>query len=475
MYRKFYLAMTLISGIVLLGFSIFAMVKEIRPEWKDHQAEYKELFLKNAKDPEINKKAEALETRHYQVYLKTLKRVERCMNCHTGVDNPLMKDEEVPYKGHSGSYIADHPIAKFGCTVCHDGQGRATNKKEAHATDLDTHWDTPILPAKYLESACARCHDKEMLQQNGAGKVAKGEMLFRDKGCKGCHKLGGVGGVLGKALDGIGSQPKHYFPLRHVEGDKTTYGWLQEHFLDPRKIVPDSEMRINATEEEADLLTIYLLTIKNDEIPKQYRRIVQYREGPMDGEGLYRMYCIACHTTGKYSVYDEIFKRSIPAVMSSDFIKTIDDEFLGKIIKEGRENTQMTAWKPDAAGLTENEINRIIKYMTQNRPGEKPDPFGFSNFKTDIKSGQKIYEIRCALCHGLMARGGEGFLGIDLTNSVIQSADPEFLAITVRDGRGGTTMVPFGEKGLKLGDQEIADVVAYIRTFSGMQDMQGKR
>ncbi len=470
MYRKFYLGLLLISAIVLLAFSILAMVKEIRPEWKDHQAEYKELFLKNARDPEIIKKAEAFETKHYQVYLKTLQRVERCMNCHIGVDNPLMKDAEVPYKEHSGNYIQDHPIAKFGCTACHDGQGRATNKKEAHATDLDTHWDTPILPVKYLESACARCHDKEMLKANGAEKVAKGEMLFRDKGCKGCHKLGGVGGVLGKALDGIGSQPKHYFSLKHVEGDKTTYAWLQEHFIDPRKIVPESEMKVSLSNEEADLLTIFALTIKNEEMPKQYRRIVQYREGPMNGEGLYKMYCVACHTTGKYSIYDELFKRSIPAVMSLDFINTIDDEFLGKIIREGRANTQMTAWKPDAAGLTEEEINRIIEYLTQERSGEKPESFGFGNFKTNLKSGKEIYEIRCALCHGIMARAGEGFLGIDLTNPVIQSADPEFLAITTRDGRGGTNMPPFGEKGLKLGNQEIADVVAYLRTFSGTEE-----
>jgi mono/diheme cytochrome c family protein len=72
-----------------------------------------------------------------------------------------------------------------------------------------------------------------------------------------------------------------------------------------------------------------------------------------------------------------------------------------------------------------------------------------------------------------MARGGEGYLGIDLTNPVIQSADPEFLAITIRDGRAGTTMVPFGSKGLKLSDQEIADVVAYLRTFARMKHDHG--
>ncbi len=473
MYRKFYLILLLTSAIVLLAFSIVATVKEVTPEWKQYQSEYKEMFIAKAKDPEIAEQAKSFQIGHKQIYLNTLERVDRCMNCHIGVDNPLMAGADHPYKQHSGNYLDNHPIAKFGCTVCHDGQGRATNKKEAHATDLDTHWDTPILPAKYIESACARCHDKEMLKDSGAEKVAQGEMLFREKGCRGCHKLAGVGGVLGKALDGIGSQPKHYFSLRHVEGDKTTYAWLQEHFVDPRAIVPDSEMRVVLNGEEADLLTTYVLTIKTDEIPKQYRRISNYKDTPADGESLYKMYCIACHTDGKYSIYDELFKRTIPAVMSPDFIRTIDDAFLKKIINDGRKDTQMTAWKPDAAGLTDDELNRIVTYMTRNRSGEKPAPFGYSNFTVNKKSGQEIYDVRCASCHGIMARAGEGYLGIDLTNPVIQSADPEFLAITIRDGRKGTTMVPFGAKGLKLSDQDIADIVAYLRTFAQMKHNQG--
>lgn len=473
MYRKFYLSLLLISGIVLLVFSILAMVKEIRPEWKEYQTEYKTLFQKNASDEETIKKAELFEIGHKQIYLKKLKRVDRCMNCHVGVDNPLMKDEAVPYRQHSGNYLLDHSIAKFGCTVCHDGQGRATNTIEAHGTELDTYWDKPILPLTYIESACARCHDAEMLKNNGAVKVAGGERLFMERGCRGCHKLGGVGGILGKALDGIGSQPKHYFSLKYVEGDKTSYAWLKEHFVDPRKIVPDSEMRGVLNDKDADLLTTYLLTIKSDEIPKQYRRLSYYREPPFDGESLYKMYCIACHTDGKFSIYDELFKRTIPAVMNPDLIKTISDEFLKKIISDGRQDTQMTAWKPDAAGLKDDEINKIVEYLTRNRIGEKAAPFGYSNFTVNMKSGEDIYGVRCGSCHGIMAKGGEGYLGIDLTNPVIQSADPEFLAITIRDGRMGTTMVPFGSKGLKLSDQEIADVVAYLGTFARMKHDNG--
>ena len=126
----------------------------------------------------------------------------------------------------------------------------------------------------------------------------------------------------------------------------------------------------------------------------------------------------------------------------------------------------MTAWKADAAGLTNEEIDKIVNYITMNRPEEKPGPFGFSGLETDVKHGMDLYKIRCAFCHSEGGKGGKGFLGINLRNPVVQQADPEFLAITVRDGREGTPMVPFGMKGLKLENQDIADIVAYVRTLS---------
>lgn len=466
MYRKFYLSLLLISGVVLFAFSILATVREINPEWMQHQEKYKKLFVEKAKEPEHVEKAKAFKSGHQQIYLSKLNKVDRCMNCHLGVENPLMANAEAPYKQHPGNYLEKHPVAKFGCTVCHEGQGRATNKREAHGTELETHWDAKLLPMKYLQSSCAKCHDLDMLKNNGGEKVAAGEALFKEKGCRGCHKLNGVGGVIGKALDGVGSQPVHYFSLRYVEGDKTTYQWLKEHFIDPRKIVPESEMKVSVTDEEADMLTAYVMTIKTEELPKHYRRIKEVQEASMNGEQLYKMYCVACHAAGTQSVYDEIFNRTIPAIMNPVFSRTVDDKFLGNVIRDGRTDTQMTAWRAEAAGLKDEEINEIVKYITKDRPQDKPASFGFAGFRADATRGKDLYELRCTICHGAEGKGGKDILGINLRNPVVQNADPEFLAITVRDGRSGTPMVPFGENGLKLQNQEIADIVAYVKTLS---------
>lgn len=465
MQSRFYLSLLLISSLVLIAFIGIAFHRELTPEWKMYQNEYKDFLVKNAKDESMKERAENIDIGIQQIYISSLKKSDRCISCHRGVENPLMADAEQPFRQHSGDYLENHPVARFGCTVCHRGQGRAMNSREAHGEE-HTHWDFPIIPEKYVQSSCALCHDFEMLKEEGGKIVASGEKLFREKGCKGCHKLNGVGGDLGKELDGIGSRARAYFPMKHVVGDHTIYNWIRQHFDDPRKIVPESEMRAFLSREESDLLTTYVLTLRSEQIPRSYMLIKNIVMPESDGESLYRMYCVACHATGKYSVYDEIFKRTIPAVMNPAFLKNIDGDYLKKIVKEGRKGTQMTSWKSDAAGLTDEEIDMIIKHIIANRPQEKTDPFGFSEFETDVNLGEELYKVRCALCHGSDGKGGEGLLGINLVSPVVQRADPEFLARTVRDGRNGTPMPPFGKNGVKMKEKDIADIVAYVKTLS---------
>ncbi len=306
-----------------------------------------------------------------------------------------------------------------------------------------------------------------MLENTGFDENARGEKLFRERGCKGCHKLERVGGVLGNALDGIGSQSVAYFPMRYVEGEKTIYTWMKEHFDDPRNLVLDSTMLSDLTDEESSLLTTYVLSLRAEEVPKKFRRISKpdvAEIGRDEGESLYKMYCISCHSTGNDSVYDNVFKRTIPAIMNPSFLRAANNKLLKTVISEGRADTQMTAWKTDAAGLTKKETDKIIAFITKDRPRDKPEPFGFSKFKGDAGFGEELYKIRCMSCHGEKGQGG---VGLNLRNPVVQrQVDPAFLAITVRDGRDGTHMAAFGKNGVGLSDRDIVDVIAYVRTLS---------
>ncbi|MBC8412199.1 cytochrome c, partial [bacterium] len=313
MNSRFYLSLMLISSLVLMAFLAIAFNREMTPVWKDYQTEYKETLIKNAKDDGTRERAEKIQVGLQQIYIKALNKSDRCTSCHAGVENPLMAAAEVPYKQHSGNYLKNHPLPKFGCTLCHRGQGRALNIAEAHGEEHQ-HWDFPIVPAKYIQSSCASCHDYKMLETEGGEKVAKGEKLFREKGCLGCHKLNGVGGALGKDIAGIANKAYYYFSMAAVVGERNMYSWIKQHFDDPRKIVPESQMRAFLTDEEADLLTTYMLTFRTDEMPRSYRLIKNIDKVATDGKSMYTAYCSACHSDGKTSVYDEIFARTIPAI-----------------------------------------------------------------------------------------------------------------------------------------------------------------
>jgi hypothetical protein len=165
MHSRFYLSLMLISALFILAFTGLGVNRELSNEWHQYQSQYKEILTKNAKSEIDRKRAAGIETGAIrQIFLPSLNKADRCMSCHMGLENPLMAEGALPFKQHSGNFLQTHAVAKFGCTVCHFGQGRATNQKEAHGQGRDTFWDYPIIPFKYIQSSCALCHDYKMLE-----------------------------------------------------------------------------------------------------------------------------------------------------------------------------------------------------------------------------------------------------------------------------------------------------------------------
>lgn len=124
-----------------------------------------------------------------------------------------------PYGRHPRLHMfvgeeSPHKASKFGCTVCHAGQGSATSFKWASHTpnNLEARrrwreqydwfrnpdWKYPMRPKQFLESACLKCHhDVAELERNSefdeapAPKLARGYRLVRALGCFGCHEIRG--------------------------------------------------------------------------------------------------------------------------------------------------------------------------------------------------------------------------------------------------------------------------------------------
>jgi mono/diheme cytochrome c family protein len=105
-----------------------------------------------------------------------------------------------------------HPAERFGCTSCHSGQGSATSFNLASHTPTDTatmklwkkehdwesnhYWDFPMLPMRFVESSCLKCHYEvtDLIGRDNrqeAPKLLRGYYLLRENGCFGCHEING--------------------------------------------------------------------------------------------------------------------------------------------------------------------------------------------------------------------------------------------------------------------------------------------
>ncbi|MEE8321385.1 MAG: c-type cytochrome, partial [Gammaproteobacteria bacterium] len=83
-----------------------------------------------------------------------------------------------------------------------------------------------------------------------------------------------------------------------------------------------------------------------------------------------------------------------------------------------------------------------------------------------VQKGEQVYNQNCVFCHQADAIGKPG-LAPSLTNpELLAHASDKFFLSTIKNGRPGTSMVPFAH--LKEGD--IKAILAYLRSHSKLQN-----
>lgn len=193
-----------------------------------------------------------------------------------------------------------HPMQKFGCTSCHEGQGSGTSFQNAsHAPvspDVGENWhkkygyaanhfwEYPMYPKRLGEAACLKCHHNVVeLGVNpkfgeSAPRLFKGYELIRQYGCFGCHEINGFasGKPIGPdmrlepqtpeeakriAADPTavaGTMRKVGPGLRHL-ASKTNKAWTENWVEEPKRFRPETRMPqffnlTNQTDAHAKLL-----------------------------------------------------------------------------------------------------------------------------------------------------------------------------------------------------------------------------
>jgi len=245
---------------------VLAAVIDYNAEWRRHQERYKERALAHEKVFSTRDLIAGMTINVQQYYLEGVNRIDRCVTCHLGLQNPKMADEPQPLTSHPGTLLDSHPPQTFGCTMCHGGQGLATTNAAAHGRV--PNWHRPLRQGLQIEASCGMCHDDKRLP--GAEHLNAGRALFAVLGCVGCHRVAGRGLDIGPDLSMLAS--KDFTGDERI--DSSDWQWNIEHLLDPRSKTPTSIMpNFGLSRDQATALVVYLYSLTGTVVPSAYRPV----------------------------------------------------------------------------------------------------------------------------------------------------------------------------------------------------------
>ena len=270
---KKFTALCVVCGLAALALFGAATLRDGKREWKDYQKEYREMLLKKitrSSNPAFYDRVSTMKPEIRQVVVGEWKEVERCPTCHLGIDDPLFANAKQPYRTHPNpELLKKHPVEKFGCTICHGGQGLATTVEgAAHRTIAD--WPVPMVTKGLMQSRCGICHKE--FEAIGADRLVTGREIFKEMHCAGCHQIDKQGGAVGPDLSAFADKDPGNFDYQALDkGKHSKQAWVMEHFKDPNRVSPGSPMRAYAMNEtQIEALASYVLSLSQREFSRQY-------------------------------------------------------------------------------------------------------------------------------------------------------------------------------------------------------------
>lgn len=411
------------GNVILLVLFLIAAVQDNCRGWKSYQAEFKKKEIarieakmnaattdeaKEVAEHEL-KAAKKMPSEIRQIWAQNIGAVDRCITCHLGYDALSNSSLVTEYKEQPFSAPADtasydihkmHSFDKFGCVVCHGGQGTATEVKAAHG-EVE-HWEKPLLKGALLQASCAKCHDNltdlKVKDQVYPSEILRAKKLIREHGCIGCHQISGEGGPISVDLkEETAAKPLSRIDFSHSGLDKeawTLANWIKIHFTkDPAVFVPgDPEGKFNTEpiapsgmppymlpEKDADALTAYILGLNRNNIPPQFLTLRAPETEAITGSpvakgrAVYEKFgCAACHGPDarggirdfnyQYDVTPNL--RRVVGTYSRETLKEKISEGVPFVAKHNPNGPQpplyMPAWKSKIKG---DDLENLVTYL----------------------------------------------------------------------------------------------------------------
>ncbi len=399
----------LFSGLLAVLVMVVFVRDMVGHEWFGYQRAYYSTLTKQ----ERGKEGYGIR----QTILPQLNRADRCTTCHLAIDHPAHALATQPFIAHPGDYLEHHPVDQFGCVSCHGGQGQATEVQAAHGEV--PHWEQPLLRGAYVQASCGRCHGDIAKIQAQAPLLAKGQRLFKEYGCAGCHALRGVGQTVSVELGDMANKPLQQLDFTFIDGPHTLANWMYEHFKDPQhttpgfrkeelppgeeEIFPSPMPNYGFTDEEARALTIYMLSLTDEHLPSNYVVPAPPEAAPVFAsaveagrEVFQRFGCAGCHGIdgrGGRKNWNYLHGQEEPALI---FVREIySKEDLKGFIQRGKQPVDrldphrpvpplyMPAWREKITGQ---DLDHLVEYLYSLDPADGRSPATPSSPQSTVHS-----------------------------------------------------------------------------------------
>jgi mono/diheme cytochrome c family protein len=388
---------------------------------------------------------------------------DRCVSCHVA-----MAPGEQTVRGDT-VLVAHKPVvhdpAEYGCTVCHGGQGQATDKADAHG---DVHfWPEPMIAKEFSYAGCGRCHATLGVPEQG--RLEQAQLAFERLDCLSCHRLDGRGGTIRPGGGGMEGPDLSRAGLTGYDA-----AWHDKHVRQSEsgeRPAWKGAFRSVAEEDRALLKTFLDTRVAAPQLVAA--KSVFFSQG-----------CLGCHKVSGVGGDDgpdlsragekdpgQISFRDVPGAptmknwMAEHFrapASVVVGSQMPPVPLSSKEIDQLTMY---TQSLRRKELRDL--YVPKDRV--RAVKFGEREFATD---GATLYGAFCAGCHGAdgMGRRLPGLVSLpSIANpDFLTLVSDEFLAETVKKGRPGRRMPAWLKEG-GLREAEVRAVVAHVRGLGASQ------
>lgn len=393
---------------------------------------------------------------------------DRCVSCHVSMAPGEQSTTGAEVLAAHKPVV--HDPSEYGCTVCHGGQGQATEKHDAHG-DVD-FWPEPMLAKEMSFAGCGTCH--VALHVPEQAQMQRATLTFERLDCHSCHRVDGKGGTVRPDQGGMEGANLSRTGLAGYDAD-----WYSKHLAKSTTAAmgPWKAFRPIGNDDLA-LLTVFLKT--RVAAPKLVAaKSVFLSSG-----------CLGCHKVSGVGGDDGPdltrvgFKDPGQVNMAQVPGKGTLTNWMAEHFRAPASVVVGSQMPP--APLSEKEIEQLTLYTLSLRRKELRDvylpkdrikaaKFGEREFTSD---GATLYGAFCAGCHGQDGKGRR-LPGLVSFPSIV---NPDFLAIapesllakTVEQGRPGRRMPGWLKEG-GLRPDEVKAVVAYVQTLGGATVEPDKR